>query len=157
MAGKNKKTGIYGIRNLNNRTLCTCVGEHPVLACTCLSVGLLGLIVPLESEPCSDERIDEVCGLLSQLIEDGYKFVPPGVMSLIRNSVSEAALLASDNPTMDKFDVAIPLRKAEEGRNFLQWDHVEHDWKLVNISHINGFVNVSGQNIMLIVGTKEAA
>lgn len=125
------------------------VGRHPVLQKVSLGFGLIGLIIPLGSEP--EKRVDELLDVMADAVPD-FDVVPHGMMEQIKEKVCFSTIML-ENPTMDRFDVAVPLRKADQRKNYFHWNSEEIDW---NIRHIN-FKDLKIQcgTAMLIVKEKE--
>lgn len=160
MAGQ-KKVKIKGLRPLTSRgrldyilkRKCLCLGDHPVSWTIGLGGSFRGFLVPLLSHTDAvSERVDEVFGLLSILVDCGYGYVPPGALTALKDSVSTSLLIGAneDSLAMDRFDMAIPLRRANEGyRSYFMWDTESHDWRLRQFQTIQN-LHIPGRNIMLI-------
>lgn len=134
------------------------LGDHPVSWTIGLGDNFMGFLVPLKSDPDigGSERVDEVFNLLSQLIDDGYDYVPFGSLSSLKEPVASSLLIGSTEESilLDRFDMAIPLRRASEGyRSYFTWDSQSHDWKLEQFGNIQS-LQITGRNILLIAYKK---
>lgn len=124
------------------------VGRRPVLQKVSLGFGLFGLIIPLGSEP--EKRVDELLDVMADAVPD-FDVVPLGMMEQIRDSVSMSCVML-ENPEIDRFDVAVPLRKADQRRNYFHWNSKITDW---DIRHINfKDLSIKCHTAMLIVKEK---
>jgi hypothetical protein len=129
------------------------LGDHPVSWTVALGRHFIGFHVPLWTNPDSrDERTGEVFELLSLLVERGYDYVPPGVLTELKDPVSTSLIRGSDVWYLgcDKYDIAMPLRRACEGcRSYYYWDSSSLDCKLCQFRNIK-HLNIPGRNILLI-------
>ena len=129
------------------------LGDHPVSWTVGLGGSFTGFHVPLWTNPDSrDERIGEVFELLSLLVERGYDYVPPGVLTGLKDSVSTSLIRGSDVWYLgsDKYDIAMPLRRVDEGcRSYYYWDSSSLDWKFCQFRNIQN-LRIPGRNILLI-------
>lgn len=124
------------------------IGGHAVLQRVSLGFGLFGLIVPLVSEP--GKRVGELLNIIADAISE-YDTVPPGMMKKIRRTVSFSGVMLK-NPEIDIFDVAVPLREADQLRNYFQWNSQSADWDIKHINFRN--LKIRCNTVMLIVKEK---
>ncbi len=125
------------------------VGRRRVKQKVSLGFGLIGLIIPLGSEP--EKRVDELIDVMADAVPD-WDFVPLGMMEQIREKISMTGILLLD-PEINLFDVAVPLRKADQRRNYFHWNSVLTDWDIRRINFTN--LKIECAAAMLIVKEKE--
>ncbi len=125
------------------------VGRRKIVQKVSLGFGLIGLIIPLGSEP--EKRVDELIDVMADAVLD-WDVVPLGMMEQIRDKVSMSGILLID-PEINLFDVAVPLRKADQRRNYFHWNKIITDWEVRRINFNN--LKIECAAAMLIVKEKE--
>lgn len=114
--------------------------ERIVIPLTGLHPDLVGIVVPIQD---SGEKPVDVCQIMSELLDD-FDFAPLGVVGEV--DVEEAVIkmpLAREH----RFDFAIPLRRSEDRKNCLRWNHGSHKWEIIAFSR---HLRIVGTNLMII-------
>ncbi len=131
------------------------LGSNPIVAKVILGSGLIGLILTLHTHPAApkDVRIEELFEIMSEAVAD-YDFVETGILPKLCEKISLTAVSVDDdaNPADYTFHSAIPLRNADDRKNYYRWNSKRSSWELRQFDP--KYITIDGDKLMLIVKEK---